>query len=174
MYDYRFPPKKASERKLSWYYRKNIGKLLLIWYICHIFHSHCFLINISHYIVILTLYVLYKMKRKAETKIQSKRWRFVVLWIIILLSYSYLADFLNEILKYKIVAVTEKFTIFKFCCFLFQIRGNRKAWLPPVSFLQYNWFIRNMQREASLVVCTFFASKEMVCTLHLWTRNTFL
>ena len=39
------------------------------------------------------------MKRKTETKIQSKYQIFVVLFIIILLSYSYPADFGNQILK---------------------------------------------------------------------------
>ena len=39
------------------------------------------------------------MKRKTETKIQSKYQLFVVLFIIILLFYSYPAEFRNQILK---------------------------------------------------------------------------
>ena len=42
----------------------------LLHYICYIFQSHCFLVNILLYIV--RVYILYKMKRKTETKIQSK------------------------------------------------------------------------------------------------------
>ena len=67
------------------------------------------------------------MGRKTETKIQSKYQLFVVLF------------------KFKIVAVDEKFTVFNFCPSLFQICDNRKAWPPPASAFQNNWFIRNLQ-----------------------------
>ena len=65
----------------------------LLHYICYIFQSHCFLVNILLYVV--RVYILYKMTRKTETKIQSKYQLFVVLFIIILLSYSHPADFRN-------------------------------------------------------------------------------
>ena len=63
------------------------------------------------------------MKRKTETKIQSKYQLFVALFIIIRLFYI------------EIVAVDEKFTVFNICRPIFQICYNKKGVLPLPSFL---------------------------------------
>ena len=63
-------------------------------YFCYIFHTHCFLVNILLYVVIISMCIfLYKMKRKTETNIQSKCELFIDSLIITLLSHSYSDDF---------------------------------------------------------------------------------
>ena len=118
----------------------------LLHYICYIFHSHCFLVNILLYIVITSVYISYikwKGRLKQRFKVSTN----------ILLLYSLLFSFFILILrnleikfqKFKIVTVEEKFTVFNFCRPVFQICDNTKAVVPLASFLQYHWFIRILQ-----------------------------
>ena len=118
----------------------------LLHYICCIFHSHYFLVNILLYIVIAFVYIScikWKGGPKQSLKVSTNFLLFCSLLFCFLILI--LLNLEIKFYKFKIAVVDKKFTVFNFCRPLFQLCDNRKAVPPPASLLQYNWFISNLQ-----------------------------
>ena len=112
-------------------------------YFCYIFHTHCFLVNILLYVVIISMCISC-IKWKGRLKQIFKASVNFLLIHSLLFCFLILILMILNFIKCK-MAVAEKFMIFNLCRPLFQICDNRKEWPPPLSFLTYNWFMRNLQ-----------------------------
>ena len=136
----------------------------LLHYICYTFHSHCFLVNILLYAVIVSACIScikWKGRPKQRFKVSAIFLLFhsllFCLLILILLTLEMKFD------KCKTVLVAETFAIFNLCRPIYQICDNRKVRPLPLSFLHYNWLVRNLQTTQNSGMKQWFLLLDPVC-----------
>ena len=112
-------------------------------YFCYIFHTHCFLVNILLYVVIISMCISC-IKWKGRLKQIFKASVNFLLIHSLLFCFLILILMILNFIKCK-MAVAEKFMIFNLCRPLFKIWVHRQVWPPPLFFFIYSWFTCNLE-----------------------------